>query len=79
MPGGGCGCGCNGGILEINSRRNQYDMAMALGLGAIYWFAPPKSPTAFVGFVLLGYGFKKCCDKEVFKPLYEDKDIAAQP
>ena len=67
---GGCGCGCNGDGLDMYSRKNQYDMIMALGLGAIYWYVPAKSVPVAVGFVALGYGFKKCCDKEMFKMLY---------
>jgi hypothetical protein len=67
---GGCGCGCDGGALDIMSRKNQWDMLMALGLGGIYWYSPPKSVPNAVLFVALGYGFKKCCDKELIKPLY---------
>ena len=68
--GGGCGCGCNGDALDWKSRKNQYDLIMALGLAGVYWVAPPKSPAAAAFFVALGYGFKKCCDKELLKPLY---------
>ena len=67
---GGCGCGCSGDVLDFRSRKNQWDMLLALGLGGVYWISPPKSLPNAIAFVALGYGFKKCCDKEVLKPLY---------
>ena len=66
----GCGCGCDGSATDPMRRKNQYDMLMALGLAGLYWIAPPKSVPAAVGFVVIGYGFKKCCDTDMFKPLY---------
>lgn len=48
-------------------------MLMAVGLSGVYWYSPPKSVPNALLFVALGYGFKKCCDKEVLKPLYAVK------
>lgn len=70
----GCGCGCDGkNPLDWRSRKNQVDMALALGLAGVYWISPQKSVPVAVGFVVLGYGFKKCCDQELIKPLYAVK------